>query len=116
MGIVEQPLNNGAQIESKGKPERMFLSKAARGAISSRNIESQYSEGRTPLSLACIRGDCEGTALLLDNGADIESVGSEGKTPLLLVAAMTPCLESVIETLLDKGATSRREIIRIRQS
>jgi ankyrin repeat protein len=65
------------------------------------NIRS-FSGGRSPLSLATLKGQVDIVGVLLDEGANIEAGDKFGATPLMTATEIGSL--KLVEMLLDRGA------------
>jgi ankyrin repeat protein/acetylglutamate kinase len=71
-----------------------------------RDIDSQDSDGRTPLSYAAQNGNEEAVRLLLDQGATVDKADGQARSPLSWAAARGH--ETVVELLLNAGADTEK--------
>lgn len=67
-----------------------------------KDINIQNSEGKSPLMLACERGDMELTRLLLSKGASVNFLSSQGDTPLL--SAVSSGNLDFVKFIIESGA------------
>ena len=61
----------------------------------------------TPLHMACLHGNVDGTKLLVDNGAQIEALDDDGRTPMW--RAIESGHTAIVRLLLEKGANPDSE-------
>ncbi|KAI0877125.1 hypothetical protein GGS24DRAFT_448869 [Hypoxylon argillaceum] len=70
------------------------------------NPSESDAKGRTPLSVACSKGDINAVKLLLDRGVKLNEANKEGQTPLDL--ALSSGHIGVVNLLVNNGASANQ--------